>query len=168
MPDVVDSATRSRMMAGIKAKNTKPEMLVRRGLHAMGFRYRLHDKRLPGKPDLVLPKYRSVIFVHGCFWHGHDCPAFKWPKTREKFWREKILTNRKRDEKQISDLVRSGWRVSVVWECALRSKTPDKVETTLKLLASWIEQREIAAEKSDDPTPFEVFPGSGDKDARCR
>jgi DNA mismatch endonuclease, patch repair protein len=168
LTDVVDPATRSRMMAGIKGKNTRPEMLVRRGLHAMGFRYRLHDKRLPGKPDLVFPKYRAAIFVHGCFWHGHDCPAFKWPKTREPFWREKISANQKRDKQQIADLVRAGWNVSVVWECALRSKRPDELATLLRLLATWMQQREIAAEWSDDPITFEVFSGSRDENTCCR
>jgi DNA mismatch endonuclease (patch repair protein) len=83
MADIVDKATRSRMMAGIRGKNTKPELLVRRALHAEGFRFRLHVKDLPGKPDIVLPRYKAVIFVHGCFWHGHECTHFKWPKTRK-------------------------------------------------------------------------------------
>jgi len=120
MPDVVDPATRSRMMAGIRAKNTAPEMLVRRSLHRLGFRFRLHDKRLPGKPDLLLPKYEAAIFVHGCFWHGHDCPAFKWPSTRAEFWRAKIKRNRELDEHHINTLREMGWRVCVVWECSVR------------------------------------------------
>ena len=93
MADVVDRKTRSRMMSGIRGKNTRPELLIRKGLHARGFRFRLHDKRLPGKPDLVLPKYSAVIFVHGCFWHGHDCHLFKWPQSRREFWRKKITRN---------------------------------------------------------------------------
>lgn len=109
------------MMSGIRGKDTKPEMIVRRGLHAMGFRYRLHDKSLPGKPDLVLPKYNAVIFVHGCFWHKHDCNYFKWPKTRPEFWREKLMSNFERDKEVMSDLELSGWRIAVVWECAVRS-----------------------------------------------
>ena len=120
------------MMAGIKGKNTRPEMLVRRGLHAMGFRFLLHDKRLPGKPDLVFPKYRAAIFVHGCFWHGHDCPAFKWPKTREAFWRAKILNNIARDQRHNALLRQSGWNVIVVWEC--RTK-PEAIEPTLLKIA---------------------------------
>ena len=110
MADVVSAEVRSRMMAGIRGKNTKPEMIIRRGLHARGFRYLLHDKRLPGKPDLVLPKHRAVIFVNGCFWHGHDCPLFKWPKTRKGFWRTKIARNRENDESAVIALRRSGWR----------------------------------------------------------
>lgn len=126
-------------MAGIKGKNTKPEMLVRRGLHAMGFRYRLHDKQLPGKPDIVLPKYRAVIFVHGCFWHGHDCPAFKWPKTREAFWREKILSNRERDEGQIIELASRGWRVFTIWECEVRAAMQHKTTSLIAALARKIQ-----------------------------
>jgi DNA mismatch endonuclease, patch repair protein len=97
MADIVPKAKRSEMMAGIRGKNTRPEMLVRRALHAHGYRFRLHRKDLPGKPDIVLPKYRAVIFVHGCFWHGHDCHLFKWPKTREDFWIQKIKNNQERD-----------------------------------------------------------------------
>lgn len=120
MADVVDAATRSRMMAGIRAKNTVPELLIRQNLHRLGFRFRLHDKRLPGKPDLLLPKHEAVIFVHGCFWHGHNCPAFKWPKTRAEFWRSKIERNRENDERHVKALRGMGWRVCVIWECSVR------------------------------------------------
>lgn len=120
MTDVVDTATRSRMMAGIHAKDTKPELLIRRNLHQLGFRFRLHDKRLPGKPDLLLPKHKAVIFVHGCFWHGHGCPAFKWPTTRAEFWRSKIERNRENDRGHVEVLLEAGWRVCVIWECAVR------------------------------------------------
>lgn len=94
MTDVVDKATRSRMMAGIKGKDTKPEMLIRSELHRRGFRFRKNVKDLPGKPDIVLPKYRAVIMVNGCFWHGHGCRLFKWPSTRPEFWREKSIAIR--------------------------------------------------------------------------
>ena len=117
MADIVDKATRSRMMSGIRGKNTKPELLVRKALHAQGFRFRLHDKNLPGKPDIVLKKHRTVIFVHGCFWHGHDCKHFKWPKTRPEFWREKIEGNKTRDLKHQQELKELGWNVKVIWEC---------------------------------------------------
>lgn len=120
MIDIVDPATRSRMMSGIKGQNTRPEMIVRKRLHREGFRFRLHRKDLPGKPDIVLPRYRSVIFVHGCFWHGHDCPYFKMPKTRTNFWEEKISTNRRRDTKNITSLRAGGWQVLVIWECEIR------------------------------------------------
>jgi DNA mismatch endonuclease (patch repair protein) len=122
MVDVVDAATRSRMMAAIRAKDTTPELLIRQNLHRLGFRFRLHDKRLPGKPDLVLPKYGALIFVHGCFWHGHECLSFKWPKTRAKFWLEKIKKNRNNDARHVSVLLEMGWRVCVVWECAVRKR----------------------------------------------
>jgi DNA mismatch endonuclease, patch repair protein len=99
------------MMAGIGPANTKPEMLIRRGLHALGYRYRLHVKGLPGKPDLVFPGRRAAIFVHGCFWHGHDCTLFRWPATREDFWRNKIAGNINRDRKTAALLLDQGWRV---------------------------------------------------------
>ena len=101
MADIVDKKTRSKMMAGIKGKNTKPEMLIRKALFAKGLRYRLHDKNLPGKPDLVFPKYKAVIFVQGCFWHGHDCHLFKWPTSNKEYWRNKINRNREVDKLKI-------------------------------------------------------------------
>ncbi|WP_212786303.1 very short patch repair endonuclease [Ferrigenium kumadai] len=121
MADVHSPAVRSKNMRAIRSKNTKPELLVRKSLHAAGFRYRLHDKRLPGKPDIVLPKYRTVIFVHGCFWHGHDCKFFKLPQTRTKFWQEKIETNQARDREHIAQLIQLGWSVIVVWECEVKA-----------------------------------------------
>jgi len=122
MADIVDTETRSRMMSGIKGKNTRPEMIVRRALHKAGYRYRLHRKDLPGNPDIVLPKYKTVIFVHGCFWHHHDCKNFKWPKTREEFWRAKIEGNVERDRKAYAALEALGWKVIVIWECETREK----------------------------------------------
>src|SRR4051812_22955527 len=99
MPDIISKAKRSEMMAGIRGKNTKPEILIRGVLHKAGFRFRLHAKHLPGKPDLVLAKYHAAILVNGCFWHGHDCHLFRWPSTKKEFWRAKILKNRANDEK---------------------------------------------------------------------
>ncbi|MBI3523412.1 MAG: DNA mismatch endonuclease Vsr [Betaproteobacteria bacterium] len=135
MVDVVDPATRSRMMAGIRAKDTAPELQIRRGLHRLGFRFRLHDKRLPGKPDLLLPKHSAVIFVHGCFWHGHDCPAFKWPKTRAEFWRSKIKHNRENDRRHVKMLRGLGWRVCVIWECSVRKPG---AEALVARIARWL------------------------------
>mgnify|MGYP001813680444 FL=1 len=123
MADVVDRKTRSRMMSGIRGKNTRPELLIRKGLHARGFRFRLHDKRLPGKPDLVLPKYSAVIFVHGCFWHGHDCHLFKWPQSRREFWRKKITRNKVKDAESYVSLKKEGWYILTIWECALKGRT---------------------------------------------
>ncbi|PEH40030.1 very short patch repair endonuclease [Burkholderia gladioli] len=137
MVDVVDSATRSRMMSGIRGRNTKPEILIRSLLHRQGFRFRLHVRDLPGKPDIVLPRYHAVIFVHGCFWHGHDCSLFKWPGTRPDFWREKIGRNRANDHKALTTLLADGWRVGIVWECALRGANKN-IESVAKSLADWL------------------------------
>ena len=125
------------MMAGIRGKNTKPEMIVRQGLHAMGFRYKLHDKSLPGKPDLVFPKRKVVVFVNGCFWHKHDCDYFKWPKTRPEFWRQKIYQNQMRDIRNINKLRELGWVPIVVWECELKG-LPESVDRKISDLAGLI------------------------------
>jgi DNA mismatch endonuclease (patch repair protein) len=138
MTDIVDTATRSRMMAGIRAANTKPELLLRKGLHAHGFRFRLHDPALPGKPDIVLPRYRAVIFAHGCFWHGHDCHLFKWPSTRAEFWQIKINQNRMVDARTDTALTEVGWRKAVVWECALKGRTRLPLAEVISTCASWL------------------------------
>ena len=120
-------------MSCIKGKNTKPEEIVRKYLFSQGFRYRKNDKRLPGTPDIVLPKYRTVIFVNGCFWHGHQgCRYFVVPKTNTEFWMNKIDANRVRDIKKILELEAMGWRVIVIWECQL--KTVNKDETLSELV----------------------------------
>lgn len=137
MADVVDPATRSRMMSGIRARNTKPEILIRSLLHRQGFRFRLHVRNLPGKPDMVFPRYRAVIFVHGCFWHGHDCQLFKWPGTRPEFWHEKIGRNQSNDHRTRTALITAGWRVGVVWECAIRGAGKD-LEGVTQRLADWL------------------------------
>jgi DNA mismatch endonuclease (patch repair protein) len=138
LADVVDPATRSRMMSGIRGKNTKPELLIRKALHARGFRYRVHCKGLPGNPDLCLPKYRAVIFVHGCFWHGHGCHLFKWPKTRPEFWREKIGRNCEVDAVAERTLAKGGWRQAVVWECALKGRNRLPLEDVISTCADWL------------------------------
>lgn len=138
MTDVVDSATRSRMMAGIQAKNTSPELIIRKALHARGFRFRIHVKHLPGKPDLVLPKYSAVIFIHGCFWHGHDCRYFKVPKTRPEFWLDKIGRNQARDLLQTEASLGAGWRVLVVWECAVRAMKKQKTTLLIDRVSDWL------------------------------
>jgi DNA mismatch endonuclease (patch repair protein) len=126
------------MMSGIRGRDTKPEWTIRRGLHRLGFRYRLHARELPGRPDLVLAKHHAVVFIHGCFWHGHDCPLFKWPKSREEFWRTKIGGNRDRDARAVEALTRAGWRVAIVWECALRGAGRDPGDVVDRL-AAWLE-----------------------------
>ena len=121
MTDIVDRATRSRMMAGIGSRNTKPEVVLRRALHARGLRFRLHNRKLPGTPDLVFRRFGAVCFVHGCFWHRHaGCRFTTTPATREEFWQAKFEANMERDRRKRSELLEAGWRVAVVWECALR------------------------------------------------
>ncbi len=137
MVDIVDVSTRSRMMAGIRGRNTKPEILIRSLLHRQGFRFRLHVSDLPGKPDIVLRRFRAIIFVHGCFWHGHDCRFFKWPQTRPAFWRKKIKDNHANDLKTRKALRAAGWRVGVVWECAIRGADKD-IETVSVCIRKWL------------------------------
>ena len=134
------------MMSGIRGKNTKPELLIRKALHARGFRYRLHCRDLPGNPDLCLPKYRAVIFVHGCFWHGHGCHLFKWPKTRPEFWRQKIGRNCEVDEKARERLLSAGWRVAVVWECSLKGRERVSFDQVIESLAGWLPSSVVECE----------------------
>ena len=148
--DIVDQQTRSRMMSGIRGKNTKPEMALRRALHARGFRFRLHSKKVHGRPDLVLPKYRAVVFVHGCFWHRHEgCRYTTNPSTREDFWRAKFEANVARDEAVLGELLEEGWRVATVWECALRK--PDQAKATVNLLAAWLRSNDRQFQIDDYP-----------------
>ena len=120
--DRISKAKRSSLMKSVSSGNTKPEILVRKLLHKLGFRFRLRRKDLPGKPDIVLPKYNTVIFVHGCFWHGHDCPKGKRPTTNEAFWNKKLGDNIVRDKKHNQHLEQLGWSVIVVWECELKQE----------------------------------------------
>jgi DNA mismatch endonuclease (patch repair protein) len=138
MAYIVDAETRSKMMAGIRGKNTRPEIRVRNLLHHRGFRYRLHVGQLPGKPDVVLPKYHAAIFVHGCFWHGHNCPLFKLPQTRQEFWENKITRNRKNDKRAIKGLLADNWRVATVWECAMRGRGKLSDDIVAQRLEVWI------------------------------
>lgn len=129
--DILTREQRRLVMSRIRSKNTKPEMLLRRGLHARGLRYRLHGAGIPGKPDIVFPKYRAVVFVHGCFWHGHGCSLFRWPQARAAFWKTKISRNMERDRKVRAALTTAGWRTVLVWECALRGKYRRALEDVL-------------------------------------
>ena len=122
MTDIYSKNKRSWIMSKISGKETEPEVLVRKFLFRKGFRYRKNDKRYPGTPDIVLPKYKTVIFVHGCFWHGHNCRAGKLPETRKEFWQNKIDTNIARDKKNRQDLEKLGWKVLVIWQCELKNK----------------------------------------------
>jgi len=141
--DVLTKEQRRLNMRRIRAKNTKPEMRVRRGLHAAGFRYKLHDKSLPGKPDIVLPKYKCVIFVNGCFWHGHECALFRWPKENRSFWENKIRGNRRRDRINEMKVESLGWRIIVIWECSFKGRQKYSGEELIFEVASLI--------KSDSP-----------------
>lgn len=122
MPDIFAPEKRHEIMQNVKAKNTAPEIKLRSLLHKNGFRFRVNRKDLPGKPDVVLPKYRAVIFVHGCFWHGHDCPRGQRPQTNADFWKQKIDRNVIRDKSDVSLLESLGWRVLIVWECEIKKK----------------------------------------------
>lgn len=137
MVDVVDQATRSRMMSGIRGRNTKPEKLVRSLLHRRGFRFRICVKDLPGKPDVVLPRYRCVIFVNGCFWHGHNCALFKLPGTRTEFWKHKIEKNKENDQKSVAELIEEGWRVCIIWECSIRANRKN-MSPIIDLVTNWL------------------------------
>jgi DNA mismatch endonuclease, patch repair protein len=143
MADNVSPEVRSRMMAGIRSANTKPELVLRHGLHALGFRYRLHDRSLPGTPDMVFPRWKAVLFANGCFWHGHDCHLFKWPSTRTDCWRAKIERNRVRDARASKALIERGWRQGVVWECALKGRFRLEPGLVIAECAKWL--------RSDEP-----------------
>lgn len=138
MADIVSPDKRSKMMSGIRGKNTKPEILVRRGLFNRGYRFRLHVSKLPGKPDIVLPKYRAAIFINGCFWHGHGCSLFKWPSSRAEFWRNKIESNKKHDIESLKLLETQGWRTFVVWECTMKGTRKWALESLLDVIIEWL------------------------------
>ncbi|MEH6433847.1 very short patch repair endonuclease [Massilia sp. DD77] len=129
-------------MSRIRGRDTKPEMLIRRGLHARGLRYRLQDRNLPGRPDLVFPKYRVVILVHGCFWHGHHCPLFRLPATRPEFWAAKISSNQRRDERSHEALRAKGWRILTIWECSLKGPARWPVGRLLDTCTEFIQGEE--------------------------
>lgn len=139
MADIVSEKKRSEMMSGIRGKDTKPELIIRKGLHRSGYRYKLHDSQLPGKPDLVFPKYNAIIFVHGCFWHKHDCHLFKWPSSRKQFWKDKLLGNEEKDKENNQELRALGWRILLIWECALKGKTNLYTSTVLESAAEFLE-----------------------------
>lgn len=138
MVDVLTSTQRRLNMSRIRGRDTKPEMLIRQGLHARGLRYRLHDKALPGRPDLVFPKYHTVVFIHGCFWHAHDCALSKLPATRQDFWKKKLEGNVARDRLAIETLQTDGWRILIVWECALRGPLRMQLDELLDSSAKFV------------------------------
>jgi DNA mismatch endonuclease (patch repair protein) len=140
MVDVLTPEQRRFNMSRIRNKNTGPELLLRSGLHKRGLRFRLHRKDLPGCPDLVFPSFRAVVFVNGCFWHGHACPKFRIPSTRAEFWEAKISGNRARDARVLEELAVRGWRTRVIWECALKGPQRSSVEDVLDGVVEWLRQ----------------------------
>lgn len=138
MADKFDKKTRSRVMASVKNKNTKPEVNIRKSLFAQGLRYRLHDKKLPGHPDLVFPKYKAVIFIHGCFWHHHDCKNGKLPASNMDFWRKKLRGNAERDQRNIAALELAGWKVKVIWLCHLKNKGNFHSNDDIAEIVEWV------------------------------
>lgn len=131
-------------MAAARARNTKPELMIRRALHEAGLRYRLNVRDLPGKPDIVLPRYRAVVSVHGCFWHRHECDLFRWPESRPEFWRDKLDGNAVRDRNASEALDKAGWRQAVIWECALKGRKKRDFQDTMQRLIAWIRSDEQA------------------------
>lgn len=140
--DSISKEKRSEVMSKIRSRDTVPEMEIRKALHRAGFRYRTCDKKYPGSPDIILPKYYSVIFINGCFWHGHnDCPLFRFPKSNQIFWIKKILRNKERDRLVLKEYNERCWRVCVVWECAIRgAKRKEKIENVLRQIILWLDE----------------------------
>ena len=144
--DTVDKETRSRIMSSVGQKNTGAETALRFALHVAGLRYRLHDRTLPGSPDLVFPKYGALIFVHGCYWHSHGCYKSTVPKSRRQFWQDKFKANQERDERNVRLLQEQGWRVLTVWECILKGKTAKPVGSVANGVTAWLESDETFGE----------------------
>lgn len=152
--DIVDSKTRSKMMSAVRAKNTKLETQIRRRLFAQGFRYRLHTRDLPGTPDMVFPKYSTILFVHGCFWHLHGCARSSIPENRREWWHEKLMGNKARDAKAQEELSQRGWRVLIVWECSLRRpgvNREDALYRICKLVINFLQSTSNHLEISGPP-----------------
>ena len=141
--DVHSPSVRSKNMQAIRSKDTQPEICLRKALHAKGFRFRLNVRDILGKLDIVLPKYQAVIFVHGCFLHGHNCHLFKLPQTRREFWQTKISGNKLRDEMVKNNLLADGWRVAIVWECALKGRNKAAIDVLISDLAAWLSNTQI-------------------------
>ncbi len=138
MADTVSREQRARMMSAIRGKDTRPELIVRKALYHRGFRYRLHRSDLAGKPDLTFPKHKAVIFINGCFWHQHNCEMFKWPKSNEEFWREKLVKNRLRDQQNHHLLSLGGWKIFAIWECSIRGRSNDDINRMLDDVSDWL------------------------------
>lgn len=143
--DTVDKQTRSRIMSSVGRQHTGPERLLRRALHKSGLRYRLHDRALPGSPDLAFPRFRSVIFVHGCYWHAHGCHRSTIPTSRNEFWVQKFSENKLRDERNVQLLLERNWRVMVVWECAITGKTAYSAAQLADRVSAWLQSSKCFA-----------------------
>ena len=148
-------------MSGIRSKDTRQEIRVRRGLHAAGYRYRLHRKDLPGTPDITLPRYRAVIFVHGCFWHGHDCSLFKLPSTNRAKWKAKIATNKRRDSDSVQRLRQLDWRVCMIWECTMRGAFRIGVDQIVEVVSEWLASSKVCLEIHGKPIPRRACSATG-------
>jgi DNA mismatch endonuclease (patch repair protein) len=144
--DTVSPEIRSKIMASVGQKNTGAEVLLRKALHRLGLRYKLHDRSLPGSPDLVFPRFRAVAFVHGCYWHSHGCYRSTVPKTRNAFWTSKFAANKARDSKRHAELLNRDWRVLTVWECALIGKLAKPAESLAKRVETWLKSEERACD----------------------
>lgn len=149
--DSISRTARSENMRRIRAKNTKPEISLRSALHRLGLRYRLHKRDLPGTPDIVFPSLKAIIEIRGCFWHKHTCANFRWPKQNKEFWFKKINENVERDKRTMEELEKSGYRVAVVWECALRSKQPEQISDVAQSCKKWIYS---GNERLEIPVPY--------------
>jgi DNA mismatch endonuclease (patch repair protein) len=149
--DTVDSQTRSKIMASVGQKNTGAEIVLRSALHHVGLRYRLHDRSLPGSPDLVFPRFHAAVFVHGCYWHSHGCYRSTIPKSRTQFWTDKFDANRSRDERNVYLLLDNGWRVLTVWECALRGKTAQPCSAVAEAVKAWLKSSEQVGQIAANP-----------------
>jgi DNA mismatch endonuclease (patch repair protein) len=146
--DTVDKRTRSKIMASVGQKDTGAEIVLRSALHTAGLRYRLHDRSLPGSPDLVFPRFRAVVFIHGCYWHAHGCYRSTVPKSSRAFWENKFAANKARDHKKAQALLADGWRVLNVWECALKGKTASKPDSVARAVRRWLRSSEVRGEIS--------------------
>lgn len=151
--DTVDSQTRSKIMAAVGQKDTDVEILLRAALHRAGLRFRLHDRSLPGSPDLVFPRFRTAVFVHGCYWHSHGCYRSTVPKTRQQFWTDKFEANRSRDERNVRSLLESGWRVLAVWECVLKGKLALPPASVAEAVKAWLHSQERLGEIAGPAVP---------------
>jgi DNA mismatch endonuclease (patch repair protein) len=156
--DTVDRQTRSKIMASVGQKDTGVELLLRRALHKIGLRYRLHDRSLPGSPDLVFSRFHAVVFVHGCYWHSHGCYRSTVPKSRHEFWTEKFHANRSRDERNVNLLRECGWRVLTIWECALRGKTAQPSSVIAQAVKTWLDSLDRIGEIAGIPVSVAALP----------